>query len=446
MAGGTFKMSQPKVRPGTYVNLENGSNPVASSSTKGVGTIPLIKYDWGPRGQWIVVTAASPDEHIAKFGRSVYDDSNSAMRMLQLMLLGTATVYVYIPDGGTKASKDVTMNDVTMKVTAKYKGTLGNTIKLVSVANPLKGFDVSVRINGSEVEVFECVEKVEDLLGKSAYVDITGSGNMAAFASQSLENGTDDTEGKAGITDYLDKSEKIKFNTMCFPTEEASLQTALHTKIIYIRECIGWKCQAVVPNYDADYEGIINLVNSFVYGEIELSTAEACAWLAGMRAGADYVTSLTYKTVTGATAVVGEMNNEASIEAIKAGKTFFTVAETGKVVLEYDINSLVSISEDIPQDLYKNRPLSVYDTFANDLLMTFVPNSFDNGEDAWEMMEGLGRALLQKYDDDHAIKNVDLEADFVVDKGISTRDYTYFRAGLQPVDSAEKFYATVIAR
>jgi len=446
MAGGTFKLSQPKTRPGTYANVRNGRQPAVSGSTRGVATIPLIGYDWGPRGEWIVVSVESPDAHVAEFGRSVYDITNSAMRMLQLMLIGASTVYVYIPDGGAKASKDVVMGEVTMKVTAKYKGSLGNTIKLVSVANPVGGFDVSVRINGSEVEVFEGVAKIEDIIGKSAYVDISGSGVLAAFASQSLENGNDEAEGNAGASEYLDKSEKIRFNTMCFPTDDEALKTAVLTKIKYIRESIGWKCQAVVPDFDADYEGIINLVNSFVYGDVQLTTAEACAWVAGMRAGADYVTTLTYARVTGATSVVGELNNEASIAAIKEGKTFFTVDETGNVILEYDINSRVSIDDDTPQDINKNRPLSVYDTFMNDLLITFIPGKFDNNEDGWDVIEGLGRAMLQNYEDDGAIKNVDLEADFVVDRGKSVGDSIYITVGLQAVDSADKFYFDVIAR
>ena len=46
MAGGTFKLSQPKVRPGTYVNVRNGKQPVASVSARGTAVIPLIGYDW----------------------------------------------------------------------------------------------------------------------------------------------------------------------------------------------------------------------------------------------------------------------------------------------------------------------------------------------------------------------------------------------------------------
>ena len=447
MAGGTFKLSQPKVRPGTYVNVKNGRQPTASSSARGTAIIPLIGYDWGPRGQWIVISADSPDAHIAELGRSVYDDSNSAMLMLQLMLLGATTVYVYIPDGGVAASADIAVDrSGTMKATARYKGTLGNKIKIVSVANPVGGFDVSVVLDGYEVELFEGVTTIGEISGRSEYVEFTGNGAMAAFASATLEDGSDATPGNSGISDFLDKSEKVRFNCMCFPTEEPSLQTALLTKIKYIRESIGWKCQAVAPNFAADYEGIINLTNSFEYGGKSLSTAEACAWLAGMTAGADYVTSLTYATVTNATAVVGEMNNEESIEAINAGKTFFSVDESGNVILEYDINSRVSSDSETPQDIRKNRPLRVYDTFANDLLITFIPGKFDNDEDGWGVMEGLGRSMLQNYEDDGAITNVELDSDFLIDQGKSIGDSVYITVGLQAVDSADKYYFDVIAR
>lgn len=446
MAGGVYKLSQPKVRPGTYVNVKNGRQPTASGSTRGVAMIPLMGYDWGPRDKWIIISADSPDGHVAELGRSIYDDTNDSMIMLQLMLIGATTVYVYIPEGGEKAKKKVEVAGVTMEVTAKYPGTLGNTIKVVSVANPVKGFDVSVMMNGSDVELFESVEKVEDLIGKSEYVEVTGSGTLAAFASQTLAGGADTAQGNKGITDFLDKAEKVRFNCMCFPSEDTALRTALLTKIKYIRESIGWKCQAVAPNFDADYEGIINLVNSFVYGDKALTTTLAGAWLAGMTAGADYVTTLTYAKVVGATAVVGEMNNEASIAAIQAGKTFFSVDETGNVILEYDINSRVSIDAETPQDIRKNRPLRVYDTFANDLLITFVPGKFDNDEDGWGVMEGLGRSMLQNYQDDGAITNVDLDADFLIDQGRSIGDSTYITVGLQAVDSADKFYINVIAR
>lgn len=75
MAGGTFKLSSPKVRPGAYVVTKNGKQPTASNAPSGIAIIPLIGYDWGPRGEMIHLTNESPDAAKVKFGRSIYDDN-----------------------------------------------------------------------------------------------------------------------------------------------------------------------------------------------------------------------------------------------------------------------------------------------------------------------------------------------------------------------------------
>lgn len=444
MAGGTFKLSTPKVRPGTYVNIRNGKQPTASSAPSGVAIIPLIGYDWGPRGEMIHLTNESPDAAKIKFGRSIYDD-NEFMIMLQLIFLNATEVYVYIADGGEKAKGTITLKSGTGNVVAKYPGSLGNKIKIVSVANPDGGFDISIVLNGSEVELIEGATKITDL--KSDYVDFSGEGELTAFASASLAGGTDEeSKQNASVATFLDMAEKIKFNYMAFPTSEESLITAAVSKIKYIRNSIGWKCGLVVANSAADYEDIYNLTNSFEYAGIKLTTVQATAWLAGAAAAAGYTTSLTYTTVTGATAVVGGKTNEEAIQSIKHGETFFTSSESGDVILEYDVNSKVTFTQDDPVDILKGRPCRVYDSFANDLLLTFVPGKFDNDPTGWTVMEGLGRAILKAYQNDRAIQNVDEENDFIVDRGASTGDSVYITCGIQPIDSAEKYYFTVIAR
>ncbi|HIY00835.1 MAG TPA: phage tail sheath family protein [Candidatus Blautia faecipullorum] len=445
MAGGTFKTSQKKVRPGTYVNVTNGRLPSSEYPLSGIAMIPIIGYDWGPRDEWIHLMSESPDAAKAKLGRSVYDD-NDQMMLLRLILLNATEVWVYITGGGEKASGSVEIDSGTLNAVAKYAGTRGNTIKVVSVANPLGGYDVSVLLDGIEVELFERAEAISDLAG-SAYVDFTGEGTLKEFASLSLEGGTDSSEKtNSSVTSFLDAAEKIRFNCMAFPTNEESLITALITKIKYIRNTIGWKCHAVVADTKADYEGIYNLTNSFEYEGKKLSTVQATAWLAGAAAAADYKTSLTYAIVQGATAVVGEKSNEEAVESIKNGKTFFSVDESGNVILEYDVNSKVTIMPDDPVDIYKGRPCRVYDSFANELLLTFVPGRYSNNANGYDVIEGLGRAMLKKYSNDGAIKNVDVESDFVLDRGQSQDDYVYISVGIQPVDSIEKYYFTVIAR
>ena len=444
MAGGTFKLSSPKVRPGAYVVTKNGKQPTASNAPSGIAIIPLIGYDWGPRGEMIHLTDESPDAAKVKFGRSIYDD-NECMVMLQLMFLNATEVYTYIAGGGEKAKGTITLKSGTGNVTAKYPGTLGNKLKVVSVANPEGGFDVSVVLDGSEVELIEGATKVTDL--KSDYVDFAGEGELAAFASASLTGGTnEDSKVNASVATFLDMAEKIKFNCMALPTSEASLITAAVTKIKYIRNSIGWKCGLVVANSAADYENIYNLTNAAEYAGEELTIPQSAAWLAGAIAAAGYTSSLTYKIFTGATGVVGAKTNEEAIQAIKKGEIFFTVSESGDVIVEYDVNSKVTFTQDDPADIMKGRPCRVYDSFANDLLLTFVPGRFNNDPTGWTVMEGLGRAILKAYQNDGAIQNVDEENDFLVDRGASTGDSVYISCGIQPVDSAEKYYFTVIAR
>ena len=438
--------SAAKVRPGTYVNLKNGQARTPIASARGIGVIPLISYDWGKRGEWIQLSAASPDAHLAELGRSIYDD-NDFMRMIRLMMMNAATVYVWILDGGAKASKAITVGSASLTATAKYKGTLGNKIRIVSVANTDGGFDVTITVDGVEAEVFEGLTTFAELAAAgSEWVDFSGTGNLAAFASATLENGTDTITGNTAAAAFLDACENVRFNCMAFPSADSALQTALLTKIRYIRETIGWKCQAVAPNFAADYIGIINLINGLIYDEVSLTAAQATAWIAGATAGADYVTSLTHAQVTGATGVNGELSHAEAEAAIKAGKSFFSVSEDGSVILEYDINSLVTFGDDQPSNAYKNRPLRVYDSWCNDCLTTFVPGMYDNDSDGWTVMEGLGRAMLAAYERDGAITNVDGEADFYVDQQRSTGDSTYITAGLQAVDSADKYYITTIAR
>ena len=445
MAGGIFQVASPKVRPGTYVNIINGRQPVMTDALSGVAMIPLIGYDWGPREEWIHLTTESLEEGKEKFGRSIYEN-NIHMMLLRLLFLNATEVYVYIPAGGEQAKGTIETGTGTLEISAKYAGTLGNQLQVVSVANPIKGFDVSVFLDGSEVELFEEVECIEEL-SASSYIKVTGEGALETFAAVSLSGGTEDTEKQnASIAKFLDMAEKIRFNSMAFPTEDAALITALLAKIKYIRNAIGWKCNAVVANTAADYEGIYNLTNAFVYEGVTLTTAQATAWLAGAAAGAGRNTSLTYAVVTDATAVVGEKTNEASIQAIKAGETFFRMDESGTVSLEYDINSKVTFTPEEPADIYKGRPCRVYDAFANDLLLSFVPGKFNNDSDGWAVMEGLGKALLQEYAEDGSIKNVNLEEDFKVDQGSSGGDSVYIHVGIQAMDSAEKYYFTVATR
>lgn len=445
MAGGTFNPNVPKKRPGTYVNVKSGRNAGAAPVLSGIVAMPLVGYDWGPKGKFIEITSSAPDAAYALLGRSIADD-NKFMRRIRLALLKSDIVHVYIPAGGKKATGTANAGDVQITLTALYEGTMGNNIKVVSVENPVGGFDVSVYNGTKEVECFENVKKVEELIGKSSFVEFSGTGDMAKFASVSLKEGADAEEENTGWTEFLDASEDLKFDCMCFPKDDGALHTALLSKIKFIRENLGRKCQAVAPNFAADYEGIINLVNGVVYDSVELDASEATAFIAGITASADYVTSNTYAVFPDATDIIGRKNNEEAEQSIDAGEMFFSFDEEGNVIIEYDINSLTTFIDDKTEDYRKNRVLRVYDSLANELRTTFVPGRYQNVPDDWEVMESLGRSILSAYESNGAITDVDLDEDFYVDRSRSVGEATYFNVAIKAIDSAEKLYFSVTTR
>ena len=254
------------------------------------------------------------------------------------------------------------------------------------------------------------------------------------------------TAVNSDISKFLDDMEGVKFNCLAFPVTDKTLQTACKSKIKYLRDNVGKGVQAVVPDFAADYEGIINVTNSVSVDGVKLSHAQVTAWVAGVTAAAKNTDSNTYVEYEGADEIIGAKTNEEAVAAIKAGELFFSYSEEGKAVIEYDINSLVSFKDGKDETYRKNRVIRVFDTFAESIQLNFPPNKFDNNSIGWGIMEGIGKTILKQYEEAGAIKNVDYDNDFLVDRTISEGDRTYFNIGLEPVDSAEKLYFTVSTR
>lgn len=451
MAGGNFDINVGKVRPGVYVNTKSKKQQKPKNSSRGIAVVPLIGYNWGPNGEFVKLSVDSPDASIAKLGHSIYDD-NDFMLLIKEEFKNAITVYAYIINPGIAAKATVD----TLTITAVYGGTRGNDIKVVSVANVTEGFDVTVYLGTEAVEVYEGVGTIADLINasKKTYVKFTAtdtSAALTAFASTSLAGGTDGTVENSAISSFADKLEGIKWHTLCFPSDDSTLQTLITTKVKSLRERVGKWVQVVMPNCGTDHEGVINVTNAVVLDDgttdgKTLTIAQTCAWVAGATAAASKTESNTYVEYEGAIGIVGEKTNEEATLAIQNGEFFFSMSDEGTVVVEYDINSLHTFTTEKTSDYRKNRVMRVYDSFAEYLALTFPPNKYDNSEEGWLVMEGLGRDLLQTYLDDGAITNVDLDEDFYVDQSRSQGDETYFNIGLQAVDSAEKLYFSVSTR
>lgn len=450
MAGGTFNKAVGKERPGTYINFIDNNTDLVTGSERGTVLLPLANTDYGPAGKFISITASGLDAAKNYLGYSVYDnDPNYNMLLIREAFKGASKVIVYICTEGTTAA---TGSGGGLSATAKYKGERGNRLSYVVLDNPLGGYDVEVYFDGTKIEEYEAVSNATDLSG-SEYIDFSGleSEELTAIAGVTLSGGANGTTKNDDVVAFLDAAEGISFDTMVFPFTDSTLHTALKTKIKYMRDNMGKYVQAVAPNFAADYEGIINVTNSYALDNLELTTAQATAYVAGITAGASAVQSNTYKTVDSAIGVVGVKANEEAEQAIKAGEFFFSVSEEGKVIVEYDINSFVSFVETKGEQYRKNKVIRVLDSFARDIQLDFPPNKYDNDPDGWEIMEGVGRKRLKLYGPRSsggtgAIKNIEYDNDFKVDTELSERDKTYFKVGLEPVDSAEKLFFEINTR
>lgn len=447
MAGGKFDKLAGKVRPGTYMNFESTRSDTVGTSERGTVIIPLLKPSYGPAGSYIELTNAGPDAAYAKLGYSVYDsDPNRQMLLIREAFKNASKVLVYIPKEGTKA---VAKNELepNLTATAKHGGTRGNALTVTVAANPVGGFDVTVSLAGNTVAYYEGLSTVDDLIAQDCeYVTFTGSGALAAIAAMNLTGGTDATAQNDDLTTFMDTWEKVKFNTVAMPVTDSSMKAAIKTKIKYLRESMGRGVQAVVPDFPADYEGIISIKNGYAIDDNKLSAAEATAWVAGASAGASYVESLTYDAVDGATDLVDALTHEEYVDAINKGHFAFSISEENKVIVEYDINSLTSFKQPKDETYRKNRVVRVMDTFQESIQLNFPPNKYANDSDGWDIMEGVGKSILKQFAEAGAITDVDYDNDFLVDRDASYGDKTYFNVNLKPVDSAEKLFFTTHTR
>lgn len=253
-----------------------------------------------------------------------------------------------------------------------YGGERGNDLSFDCVVNEDGGFDVTVYLDNSAVEEFEGLNTVGDLMAAgSEWIIFKGDAAAALdeFSAISLTGGTNGEINTVDITKFYDASEALHWNTMALPLDSetnSSLLTAAVSKIKYLRDDAGKYRKLVVANYAPDYEGVINVCNGYVLSDgTVVDAAMATAWVAGADAGADCITSNTYKAVEDAADIYGLLSHTEAVAAIKAGKFFFSFNESNEVVVEYDINSLTTYGNGKKAKSWrKNRVLRVLDSFG----------------------------------------------------------------------------------
>lgn len=175
-----------------------------------------------------------------------------------------------------------------------------------------------------------------------------------------------------------------------------------------------------------------------------LTGDKAVAWVAGASAGAEVNESLTNTAYDDAVDVDIKYTKSQFEAAIKAGEfTFY--ADNGKARVLTDINSLVTIGQNMSSDWTSNRVVRVMDGWANDVARIFGESYIGlvtNSDTGRQLFKADLVALANQYQSIDAISNFKSD-DITVNQGDGKRDVAVDCA-LQPNDSMEKLYMTVV--
>ena len=440
MAGGTW-LSQNKSRPGAYINFKGVPKPVSSMGTRGVVTFPA-PMSWGAKITELYSTDLFDGKSLAKIG---YIGTDEEAQLFRLALKNAYKAYVYRLDtGGTKATATLG----TLTISAKYPGVLGNSITISIVSNGAR-FDVITYFKGAEKsrQTVATVAELQD----NEWVEFEGEDDIVATAGTTLADGTNGAVTDNTYTDYLNEIKSYNWNTMAIPQDSATANTAVIEFIKNLREKVGKKVQAVLFNATADYEGIISVNQGYATPDEEVSPTSFVAYIAGLTAGSEVNQSNTYHVIEGATSItypegITPYGDEEIIEALKTGKLVLSTRQDGAVVIEQDINTFHTFVADKGYTFSKNRVIRTLDEINNSVGLLFSRSylgKVDNDESGRTLFKGDVIAYMNRLQELGAIQNFNSATDINVFAGEGI-DAVVVELAVQPVDSMEKLYMTVM--
>lgn len=379
--GGTW-LAQNKILPGAYINFSSVSKASATLSDRGIAAAPF-ELDWGAPGVLRLIEQGEfQKESFELFGHGYTDDE---MLPLREIFLHATKVYCYRLDGegAVKASCDF--------ATAKYVGTRGNDIRIVveADADVSSGYIVKTMVGSKVIDEQKVTDfaKLKDndwidfkagcVLGTKPSEAGGDSTVYVAAGTYPLTGGNNGTVNGEAHQNFLDAIESCSFNTLCCPVADDDTVKSLYVAFTKrVRDKLGSKFQLV--GYDLsnpDYMGVINLKNSCNHPKIaNVNKASLVYWLTGAEAACNINRSLTNTAYDGELEIVikGVTETQAQLEdAMKSGMLAFHKSN-GKIVILEDINSFVTLEENLGDIFQMNQTVRVCDQIANDIAVLFV--------------------------------------------------------------------------
>lgn len=436
MAGGTWT-KQNKIRPGAYINFKSKKNTATPIGERGIATLPLV-LPWGTEKK--ILTIHGDDDLSKVLGINIADESALLIREV---FKKAKTLLLYRLNEGTKATAVLDA----LTINARCSGTKGNNIIIV-VQNSIDipgSFEVITYFEGNKID--KQTVKTIDELKPNNYVEFKGTGALKVTAGLPLSAGNDGTVTNQNYTDYLAAIEPYDFHTIGISTKDPTIKSVATTFIKRLKDD-GRQVQLVLENYtEADSENVISVKNGVVLSDGTLITSDkAVAFVTGATAGANVNQSNTYLEYPGAVDVDKKYTNREIEEALLNGEIVFTISNR-RVVIEQDINTLKTFTQDKGKDYRKNRVVRTLFEVNNGTRLLWETNYIGNGSNSADGRNLFKKDIikfLEKLREINALENV-VPEDVEINRG-ADKDSVVATVGVQPVDAMEKLYMDIEVR
>lgn len=300
-------------------------------------------------------------------------------------------------------------------------------------------YNVKTIFNGEEVEE-QTAGNISEL--ESDYIDYSDSAELYETAGLYMTGGTDGSSASATAHQKaLNALESYSFNTLGCVSDDDIIKKLYAEYTERLRDEVGLKFQCVVFGYEADYEGVINLVTSVKDGD---AGNELVYWVTGASAGCAVNKSLTNSVYDGEYDVYTDYTQTELTAFVTGGK--FALHKVGDDVrVLVDINSLVETTSEKGDIFKENQTIRVCDQIANDIADIFntsylgkVPN------------DAAGRSAFKAEIVKHHNQLMDLRAiedfesdDVTVEQG-DTKRSVVVTDNITVVNAMEQLYMTVV--
>ena len=234
-------------------------------------------------------------------------------------------------------------------------------------------------------------------------------------------------------TEALSYFELHKVNWLCCPTVETDTQTTAVSSWVKAQRAERNKVKAVLPNTEADCEGVVNYTTeSVTVGEKDYDAESFCSRIAGLLAGTPYSQGATYTVLTDASACTS-LGKEALDAAIEGGE-FAVFYDGEKVKVARAVNSLTSTSDGKTDPWKKIKVVETMDMMHDDLVLLVEDNYIGKYQNTFDN-KCLLLSAIKAYMDE--IARAGLIEDYVVDFDVDAiRDYLVEHKGMSR-DTAE---------